>query len=224
MTIPPNLAQAAPVWTFEQILQMAGWTVWPLGACLILGLACIFYNFWMLRPSRVVQPKIVAQVHEKIRSLDLDAARQLCGAYPSVMTRVLRAGLDSMEGEYEAEAVQHAMVNAANEEMTRAAMPSHYLGVLAVAAPLVGLLGTITGMLEAFASMAQPGGGPPEMLFAGLGQSLASTGLGVLVALILFLAQGFATAQLAKLAAQVQRVATETTRLLGTAIRRAYHA
>lgn len=221
LTIFP-LAQLAPTWSLEQVLLMAGWTIWPLGGCLVVGLALIFANFWSLRADRLLQPKIVAQINAKIHSMDLDGARQLCGTYPSLITRVLRAGLDRVSHEYEASAVDSAMEAAAHEALARAAQPTHFLGLLAVAAPLFGLLGTVTGMLEAFAAMARPGGSPPEMLFAGLAESLTSTGLGVVVALFLFLAQGIFAVRLSTLTASVQRVAADTSAALGSAIRQAY--
>ena len=62
------------------------------------------------------------------------------------------------------------------------------------------------------------------MLFAGLGQALVSTGLGVVAALLLFVAQGVFAARLGSLTASVQRAATEIAATLGTAIRRAYSA
>ena len=167
------------------IIQAAGWPIWPLILCSVLALALIVDRFMNLRADRVVPDKLVDEVINVSRnSLPRgDVLDKLAGS--SVLGGVLAAGLRTAvaEGGRPGETV----LRDAFETAGRAAVHGlernlNALGTIATAAPLLGLLGTVVGMIEIFGSQG-PGSGGPEALAHGISVALYNTAFGLIVAI-----------------------------------------
>ena len=170
------------------IIQAAGWPIWPLIACSILALALVFERFMALKSARVAPPKLLDEaLAVSSRGVPApDVVQQL--AQSSALGEVLASGLHAL----------HAHPGASEEEL-RAAVEGagraaahkleKYLSALATiasAAPLLGLLGTVIGMIEIFGSQggAQAGGtGDPAQLAHGISIALYNTAFGLIVAI-----------------------------------------
>jgi biopolymer transport protein ExbB len=111
-------------------------------------------------------------------------ARQICEQNPSLMTSVLDAGLERIsEGDSDVNHVAEAIEEAGNEQMVTFMKPINYLSILGGTAPMLGLLGTVSGMIKAFQNIALGGMGKPEVLAGNIGEALITTATGLVIAI-----------------------------------------
>lgn len=170
------------------IIQAAGWPIWPLIACSVLGMALIFERFVALKTARVAPPKLLDEaitVSSKAVPTP-DVVNQL--AQNSALGEVLASGLRTLNSNPQCSETD---LRAAMEGTGRAVAHrlEKYLSALATiasAAPLLGLLGTVIGMIEIFGSQAGSGGvgsGNPTQLAHGISIALYNTAFGLIVAI-----------------------------------------
>ena len=168
------------------IIQAAGWPIWPLVACSILAMALIFERFVALKTARVAPPQLLSEAMS-VSSSGLpgpDVVNQL--AQNSALGEVLASGLRTLNT---TPRCSEADLRAAMEGAGRAVAHrlEKYLSALATiasAAPLLGLLGTVIGMIEIFGSQAGGvGAGNPAQLAHGISVALYNTAFGLIVAI-----------------------------------------
>lgn len=169
------------------IIQAAGWPIWPLIACSILALAIIIERFVSLKSSKVVPPRLLEEVMGVTRKgiPPNDVITQL--EKNSALGKVLASGLRAVNSEPQ---ISEEDLRASMENVGRqvAHKLEHYLsalGTIASAAPLMGLFGTVVGMIEIFGSQAPGGasGGNPAQLAHGISIALYNTAFGLIVAI-----------------------------------------
>lgn len=162
------------------VIQASGWPIWPLLLASILAVAIIIERAWTLRRKRINPPGLLDSVLEELRrgASPLELAQRLEGHSP--LGRVLAAGLRNYGSSREVmkEAIEDAGRVVAHElERYLTA-----LGTIAAISPLLGLLGTIVGMIEIFASQSAVGANP-QQLAHGISVALNTTGLGLIIAI-----------------------------------------
>ena len=162
------------------VIQASGWPIWPLLLASILAVAIIIERAWTLRRKRINPPGLLDSVLEELRrgASPLELAQRLEGHSP--LGRVLAAGLRNYGSSREVmkEAIEDAGRVVAHElERYLTA-----LGTIAAISPLLGLLGTIVGMIEIFASQSAAGANP-QQLAHGISVALDTTGLGLIIAI-----------------------------------------
>ena len=174
------------------IIQAAGWPIWPLIACSVLALALVIERFVSLRASRVAPPKLLDEALTVSRTAVPipDVVTQL--EQNSALGEVLASGFRALNSN---PACSEADLRAAMEGSGRAVAHrlERYLSTLATiasAAPLLGLLGTVIGMIEIFGSQAPGsaagsavGAGNPAQLAQGISIALYNTAFGLIVAI-----------------------------------------
>ena len=167
------------------IIQAAGWPIWPLILCSIVALALIIERLYHLRPALVAPATLLDEVVGVTRA-NLPAADVVNKlADNSVLGSVLAAGLRSVIAEPR---ISEAGLRQAFENAGRAAVHQlerylNTLGTIAAAAPLLGLFGTVVGMIEIFGSQAPTGVGNPAALAHGISVALYNTAFGLIVAI-----------------------------------------
>ncbi|WP_144327763.1 MotA/TolQ/ExbB proton channel family protein [Tepidimonas charontis] len=171
------------------IIQAAGWPIWTLIVCSVVGLALIIERALSLRTARIVPPRLLDEAMQASRAGVPPPAVVEQLAEHSLLGAVLAAGLHTLQVNPRA---TEAELRAALESAGRlaAAQLQRYLGALgtvASAAPLLGLLGTVIGMIEIFGSQAgpgglTPGGGNPAQLAHGISVALYNTAFGLIIA------------------------------------------
>ena len=143
------------------IIQAAGWPIWPLIAASIVALALIFERLWSLRSSIVAPPGLVDRVLAEYRTTGTtpELLAKTAGAGP--LGRILAAGLANVKA-------PRPVMKEAIEEVGR--VVTHdlerfltTLGTIAAMAPLMGLLGTVIGMIEIFGSQTSAGSNPIQL-------------------------------------------------------------
>ena len=172
------------------IIQAAGWPIWPLIACSVLGLALIIERFVSLQPNKVAPPQLVDEAIGASRQgvpspqvIDQLADNSVLGALLANGFKTLHLNPRATEAELRSSLESGGRLAAAQLQK--------YLGALATvasAAPLLGLLGTVIGMIEIFGSQSgtggmTPGGGNPEQLAHGISIALYNTAFGLIVAI-----------------------------------------
>jgi biopolymer transport protein ExbB len=166
------------------IIQAAGWPIWPLILCSVAALALIIERLYQLRTTAVAPPTLVDEVIGVTRTSlpSIDVVNKL--ADNSLLGTVLAAGLRSViaEPRISEEALRQSFENAGREAVHRTERYLNSLGTIATAAPLLGLLGTVIGMIEIFGAHA-PGTGDPAALAHGISIALYNTAFGLIVAI-----------------------------------------
>jgi biopolymer transport protein ExbB len=170
------------------IIQAAGWPIWPLLLCSVVALALVIERMYHLRDSLVTPPKLLEEVISVTRASlpGADVVNKL--AENSVLGMVLAAGLRSViaDPRIAESGLRQAFENAGRKAVHKLERYLNTLGTIAAAAPLLGLLGTVIGMIEIFGSQAPAAGsgpGNPQQLAHGISIALYNTAFGLIIAI-----------------------------------------
>lgn len=162
------------------IIQAAGWPIWPLLIASIVALALIIERLYSLRTSKILPPGLLQSVLATLASGGYGESQLKTLEDSSPLGRVLAAGIRNQNSSRE-------IMREAIEESGR--MVYHQLerylttlGTIASIAPLLGLLGTLVGMIEIFGSQS-PATGNPQQLAYGISVALYNTSFGLLIAI-----------------------------------------
>jgi biopolymer transport protein ExbB len=161
------------------IIQAAGWPIWPLVLCSVIALAIIGERAWSLRRGVVMRHDLLDQVLQEYRQNGVSPSMITRLAADSPLGQVFAAGLRNANN-------SSAVMKEAIEESGRAVAIElerflTTLGTIAAIGPLLGLFGTVIGMIEIFGSQT-PQGGNPLVLAHGISIALYNTALGLVVA------------------------------------------
>jgi len=171
------------------IIQAAGWPIWPLILCSVVALALIIERLYHLREALVAPPTLIDEVITVSRASlpGADVVNKL--AENSVLGAVLAAGLRSViaEPRLTEDALRQSLENAGRMAVHTIERYLNTLGTIATAAPLLGLFGTVVGMIEIFGSQAPTVGagavvGNPQQLAHGISVALYNTAFGLMIA------------------------------------------
>ena len=170
------------------IIQAAGWPIWPLIACSVLALALIIERFVSLKPSKIAPPKLLDEVlavsRNGIPSTDMVAQLERNSALGEVLASGFRA-LNSNPRCSEAD-LRATMEGSGRLVAHRLEKYLTALATIASAAPLMGLFGTVVGMIEIFGAQSPSGvatGGNPAQLAHGISVALYNTAFGLIIAI-----------------------------------------
>ncbi len=162
------------------ILQAAGWPIWLLLTASIIGLALIIERLLYLRRRRILPPTLLQEVIRVYHNGKIDANVVNTLEQNSPLGRVLAAGLRNVDAPREVmkESIEEAGRGAAHE-LERFLTT---LGTIATLAPLMGLFGTVVGMIEIFGAQNAAGSNPAELAH-GISVALYNTGFGLAIAM-----------------------------------------
>ena len=167
------------------IIQAAGWPIWPLILCSIAALTIIIERLISLRASQIAPASLLDEVLGVTRSSlpGSDVVNKL--AENSLLGGVFATGLRSViaEPRITEEAVRQSFESAGRIALHRLERYLNTLGTIAAAAPLLGLFGTVIGMIEIFGSQAPTGGTNPQQLAHGISIALYNTAFGLMIAI-----------------------------------------
>jgi biopolymer transport protein ExbB len=164
-----------------EIIEAGGWVMWPILACSVLAMAIVGERFFSLRSKRVIPPGLVAQVWSLYRKNQLDAASLVQLKTSSPLGAVLAAGL--MNHRYGREVMKEAIEDVGRQVAHELERFLTALGTIASIAPLLGLLGTVLGMIKVFSAITAVGVGEPKVLAEGIAEALITTAAGLTVAI-----------------------------------------
>ncbi len=170
------------------IIQAAGWPIWPLIACSILGLALVIERFVALKTAKVAPPKLLDEAIAVSRQglPTADVINQL--EANSALGEVLATGMRSLSSNPRCseEELRNSMEGAGRRVTAKLERYLPAIATIASAAPLLGLLGTVIGMIEIFGAQGGGVGGSganPAQLAQGISIALYNTAFGLIVAI-----------------------------------------
>ena len=163
------------------LLKPGGIIMFPLLLCSVLALAIIIERFWTLRMGRLAPKSMVQELWASIRKKELNARKikELKEAAP--LGRVLAAGL--VNAKHGREIMKESIQEEASHVVHEMERFLTALGTIAVITPLLGLLGTVIGMIKVFAQLQLEGAGNAAALAGGISEALITTAAGMTVAI-----------------------------------------
>lgn len=163
------------------IFLSGGPLMYPLAVCSTIALAIILERLWVLRLGNVVPANLVYEVWKLVEANQISSEQmnKLKNRYP--LGAVLTSGLSSSK--YGRTVMSEQMENIATQKIHRLKRFINMLGTIAVISPLLGLLGTVIGMIEIFISFRISDTGSPGFIASGIAQALVSTAFGLSIAI-----------------------------------------
>ena len=159
-----------------------GWLMVPIGICSLLWLTFLGERLIYLRSDRICPAAFARQVGELAPgTLEEEAVKGLCAANPSSAARVIETAAEHISETREE--IELAVNNTAQREIYLMRRYIRVFAVIAAVAPLLGLLGTVTGMIQAFREVASSGLGSGQALAPGIYKALVTTAGGLMVAI-----------------------------------------
>lgn len=164
-----------------EIIQAGGPVMWPILLCSVGAAAIIFERLWTLQEKRVIPRELTDRVWKLVETRTLTDRHIEALERNSPLGRVLAAGLAnrSRGREIMKEVIEDTGRHVVHE-LERFLNP---LGTIAAISPLLGLLGTVTGMIAAFEAITTQGVGDARVLSGGIGEALITTAAGLMVAI-----------------------------------------
>lgn len=164
-----------------ELIKAGGWLMWPIILCSVISLAIIAERFWSLRKKRIAPKNLVAQVYqwEKVGHLDNKRIKTLRLGSP--LGRILAAGL--VNRRHPRDVMKESIEEVGRHVAHELERFLNTLGTIASITPLLGLLGTVIGMIKVFAVITAHGVGDPSILADGISTALITTAAGLSVAI-----------------------------------------
>ncbi len=163
------------------MVQAGGWLMLPILLCSVIALAIVGERFWSLQTRRITPPNLVAQVWQWYKSGSLDDEHVQALAKNSPLGRILAAGL--VNRHHPREIMKEAIEDVGRQVVHELDRYLNTLGTVAAVTPLLGLLGTVIGMIKVFAAITTHGVGNPGVLAGGISEALITTAAGLSVAI-----------------------------------------
>ncbi len=164
-----------------EILKSGGWLIAPIMLCSVASVAIVVERFWSLQKNKIMPRHLVAQIlkWQKNNELTLENIRTLRTGSP--LGRMLAAGLTSRSPPQTS--MKQNIEDAGRHEVHELERYLNNLGTIAAITPLLGLLGSVLGLMDVFTSMTSQGVGNPQALGAGISQIMIATAAGLVVAI-----------------------------------------
>jgi len=151
----------------------------PLGLCSLVGLTVFLERLYALRRGRIIYPEVAEAVATLDAGPDLGVARAILDRRPGPFASIVRAGLEHADDDWTI--VRDVLQEAGRQEAVRISRNLGVLETVAAVAPLLGLLGTVTGMIRVFSTVSSAGLGDPELLSGGISEAMITTAAGLII-------------------------------------------
>ena len=164
-----------------ELVQAGGWMMAPIILCSVIAAAIAVERLWTLQPGRIAPRTLLAQVWGYVKKNELDRERLRDIRNGSALGQIFAAGLGNAR--HGREIMKEAMEEEANVVMHELERYLTALGTIASVSPLLGLLGTVVGMIRAFTVLMAEGAGNANNLAGGISTALITTAGGLSVAI-----------------------------------------
>jgi len=164
-----------------ELVKAGGWLMLPIIACSVVAFAIIVERLWALRRNRVMPRNLVAQVWQTYKRGQLTGANMKILRESSPLGKMLAAGL--VNRNHSREVMKEAIEEVGRQVVHSLERYLNTLGTIASITPLLGLLGTVIGMIKVFTAIMTHGVGDPAVLAGGISEALITTAAGLSVAI-----------------------------------------
>lgn len=169
----------ASQWDILGLIDKGGFMMYPIIFCSILTLGIGLERAYTLRRKNIINSDFLKKVRAHWNWKDIQLGLQLCNAYDNSLARILKAGLLRFGGKVDE--IERAIAGAGQHEASLLSSNLRVLGAVANLSPMLGLLGTVFGMIKAFNVISISGTGNPSLVASGISEALVTTAAGMLV-------------------------------------------
>lgn len=184
---PAAAAPAAPKGKDKNLIDYyfdGGFWMHPILILSMVGMTFIIRNFMSLKRDKMLRPDLLPELSRKVAEGDIAGARQICEANPCLFTDSLKGGLDRVvTDELDLDAVREGIDTAVGIQVAGSTKFINYISNIATIEPMLGLLGTVTGMIGAFDVLSQGGGSNAEAMASNISIAMITTAGGLIVAI-----------------------------------------
>ncbi len=160
-------------------IAKGGAIMYPLLICSIVALAIVLERGWSLRRKKIISKTFVIKVEDLIRKEMISEAITFCKMNKSSISNILLAGINNYGRRREV--IKEVIEDAGKREVGSLQRYLNLLGVVAAISPLLGLLGTVTGMIRTFNVINLQGVGDPQSMAGGISEALITTATGLMI-------------------------------------------
>jgi len=200
-----------------EIVQSGGWLMLPIIICSVIAAAIILERLWTLQPSRVLPRNLTRQVWEWVSKNQLSHTHIDELHKGSPLGEILAAGLANRHREREV--IKESIEDAGRQVVHDLERFLNSLGTIAAISPLLGLPGTVIGMVKVFAAITTHGVGDPTVLAGGISEALITTAAGLTVAIPSLIGYRYLRGRVDALAVRMEQ---EAIRMVEALMRRQY--
>ena len=204
-------AQALPQEMDFSLIEMAVKGGWLMLVLLILSIMAIYIfgnKWWMIRKAGKIDKNFMKNIHDLIHEGKIKSALALCQKYNSPVARLVEKGIERIGRPLND--IQAAVENMGNVEVARLEKGLPMLATIAGGAPMIGFLGTVTGMIRAFFEMANAGNNIDiTLLSGGIYEAMVTTVGGLFVGIIAYFGYNYLTSQISNLVFKMENTTIE---------------
>jgi biopolymer transport protein ExbB len=164
-----------------EIIKAGGWLMWPIIACSVIALAICVERLLALRVSKIAPPQLLGEVWSWIKNNQLDANKVRELKQGSPLGLLLAAGLTNAR--HGREIMKESLEESAAVVVYGMERYLNALGTVALIAPMLGLVGSVMGIMHVFSEIRLHGTGDPGILAGGISEALITTASGLIVAI-----------------------------------------
>ncbi len=164
-----------------ELMKSGGWLMLPILLCSAVALAIVAERFWTLRPSRLAPPNLLPEIRQWLKRGGPDRQQLNTLREHSPLGRILAAGLANAG--HGRDIMKESIQETATQVVHELERFLNTLGTIAAITPLLGLLGTVIGMIDVFSAIMIHGTGDASRLAGGISQALITTASGLTVAI-----------------------------------------
>jgi biopolymer transport protein ExbB len=186
-----------------ELIIKGGPVMAPLLLCSVISLSIIVERCLSLRRNRILKYDVLQRIEELLRDRKIPEASTLCKRYPSSMTRILLAAI--LNHDKSRQEIKEIIEDAGRQEVPVLERYLTILGTIASIAVLLGLLGTVIGMIRTFNAIAALGYGHPEALASGISEALVATATGLTIAIPTLVLYNFFTSKVDSLVIEMEK-------------------
>lgn len=185
-----------------------GLLMWPILLCSIITVAIVIEKYFVLRRASVNVPRFMIQIRELMKKGDIVEAINYCSEINSPIANIIRKGLSKYQ--FGMERIKESIENAGKQEIYKLERGISILATISGVAPLLGFLGTVTGMISAFIKIESLGGNAsPSDLAGGIWEALITTAFGLSVGIIAYLFYNYFVTRITKLISEMEITSTD---------------
>ena len=193
------------------LLEMAakgGWLMLVLLALSIIAIYVFGKKWWMIRKAGIIDKNFLKDIHAFLHENKIKSATELCQKYDTPITRVIEKGIGRKDRPVQD--IQMAMENTANVEISVLEKGLPMLATIAGGAPMIGFLGTVMGMIQAFFNMANAGNNIDiTLLSGGIYTAMVTTVGGLIVGILAYFGYNFLTSRISDLTSTIESTTME---------------
>ena len=195
-------------YTLIEMAAKCGWLMWVLLLLSVVALYIFGKKWWMIHQASKVGENFMADIRDYLREGKIKSAITLCQRYDTPVARMVEKGLERM-GRPLAD-IQTAVENMGNVEVARLEKGLPYLATIAGGAPMIGFLGTVMGMVQAFFNMSQAGNNIDiTLLSGGIYTAMITTVGGLIVGILAYFGYNYLTSQISNMVFKMESLSID---------------